>query len=306
MAGLLHADFEGTRRLATQIDAAIRLALAERGSLRQTNRVEYAGSVNGTNSDSTIVPVVGLDGFDSMTATAAEDTVVGITEVTVNTGNIAVGRASIVRAIGDLFKLTGVRGMTIDAPRLAASMVGEYNQLWMAQLATQIATFTTNVGVSGVNMSVDDAFNALYTLELNTVPGPWDALLHPQQSVDFKNDLRTETGSLQFQPATAEMMEASGGTAIGEWMGAVWWKHAGITAAAGNREGGLWGRGAIMWKDGVVDDLPTNTVVVRPDATVFVEFEREGTQAITKVIGHAYSGFGVIEQGRGVGIVTDQ
>lgn len=304
---LIHADYEGTRRLATQVDAAIRLALAERGTLRGNNEaVEYAGSVNGTNSDSTVVGLSGLDGFDQMAATAAEDTPVAVTEVTVNTGNIAVGRASIVRSIGDLFKLTGVQGSTIDAMRLAQSMVGEYDQFWMAQLAAQIATFTSNVGTPGADMTVADAFDALYTLELGVVPGPWTGLLHPRQSVDFKNDLRTETGVLQFDQATPAMIKASGGILIGDWMGATWYKHAGITAAGGDREGGLWGQGAIMWKDGTVDPLPTNTVVVRPDAAIFVEFDRTSNAALSNIIGHAYSGFGVIEQGRGVGIVTDQ
>jgi hypothetical protein len=303
MAGLLHASYEGTLRLATQIDTELRLRLAERGSIRMTPAVPFAGSVNGRNSDTTTIPLVGLDGYDSFTATAAEDTEVAVTDVSVATGSIAVGRASIVRSIGDLFRLTDG---TLDAARLAASMVGEYDQYWMASLATQIATFTTNVGGgAGVDMTVDDAFDALYTLELASVPAPWWALLHPQQSVDFKNDLRSETGVLQFTPATAELIAASGGTLIGEWMGATWYKSAKITASGGAREGGLWGAGAVMWKNGIVENLPTDTVVVRPDADIFVEFERQGTKAVSKVIGHAYSGFGIIEQSRGVGIVTD-
>lgn len=306
MAGLLHADYEGTRRLATQIDAALRLSLADRGTIRNTGAVVYAGSVNGANSDTTTIPVVALDGADAFAAMGAEDTEVTITEVTVATGSIAVTRASMLRTAGDLFVFTGIKGKRIDPRRLAASMVGEFDNFWMATLATELATATTNVGSTGVNADVDDFLDALYTLELGSVPGPWDGLIHPRQAVDWKGSLRDETGALAFHSATPEMMRASGDTLMGEWMGATWWKSSKITAAAGNREGALWGRNAVMWKNGTTEDLPTNTVVVRPDADIFVEFEREGKKAITHVIGHAYAGFDIIEQGRIVGIVTDQ
>lgn len=303
---LRHSTTEGLRRLAVIIDTALRLQLAERGTIRQTGAVVYAGSVNGMNSDSTDLSYVGLDGFDSFSTMGAEDSTVGITDVDMIVANIAVARGSFARDTSDLFQLTGPEGSTITPERLATSMVGEYDQYWMEQLAAAVALATTNVGSgSGNPMTVDDAFDALYTLELNVVPGPWDALLHPVQSVDFKNDLRTETGALAFDAATPEMMKASGDTLIGSWMGATWWKSSKVTSAAGAREGAMWGRGGVAWKDGTVNDLPTDTVVVRPDAAIFVEFARTGRAALTEIIGHCYLGQSITEQGRVVGILTD-
>ena len=302
---ILHADFEGDLRLAKVLDAEIRLSLADRGSMRRTGAVDFGGSVNGTFSDTHTLRQIDLDGASAFTAMAAEDTAVTATDPTVTTVDCAVGRASFMRTIGDQFVFTGPAGNRIDAPRLAQSMAGEWDAYWMDTLATLIATASTDVGSTGVDMSVDDQMDAIFQMILGSVPGPYWELLHPRQFADFVGSLRGETGPLALIPATGALLALTGPGFKGSFLNCNIFTNARVTASGGDRNGALWGQGAMTYKIGTAE-APIGVVSVRPDQEILVEFARQGTKALSDVIGHGYLGMAIREQARIVGIVTDQ
>jgi hypothetical protein len=279
--------------------------LADRASIRNGGAIVFAGSVNEQGSDTSRSTYYGLDGYDSFEATAAEDSEVASTDLTTATVDIAVARASIVRELGDLFVLTGPKGRRVDVPRLASSMAGEWDKYFMQSVANTIDNASTAVGTSGVDMSTDDQYDAIYTLELSSVPGPFFELLHNRQLADWQASLRGEGGAIQFLAATADMLAIKGPGFQGSYLGIDIYRSERVNGSGGNRYGALWGQGAVAYKTGTVEP-PVGAIVTRPDAEILVEFERQGTRGISKVIGHGYMGMSITEQSRIVGIVTDQ
>lgn len=304
MTAILHAGFEGTQRLAYMLDFEIHLSLADRASMRQSGAVVDFGTVNESGSDTSRETFTGLDGADSFSATAAEDTDVASTAISNSYADFAVARAAMRRDVGDLFVLTGPRGKRIDPRRLAGSMAGEWEAYWMSMLANTVDGAATAVGTSTVNMSVDDQFDAIFALELLAVPGPYFELLHNRQFADFQSSLRGEGGAIQFMAATAEMLKLNGPGNKGSFLGALFFTSNKVNAAGGNRYGALWGLGAVGVKYGTMEP-PIGAEIVRPDAEIVVEFQRDASKAITEVIGHGYAGMNITEQDRIIGIVTD-
>ena len=304
MTTILHSNLETDLRLAAALDQEIAMLLADRASLRNTGTIRNYGMVNGMGSDTKVVRLAGLGGTDAFSATAAENTDVATTALTDSSVSIAVARAALRRDISDLADLTGFSGSDITPETLASAMVIEAEAFFVAQVAAAVATASANVGTSGVDMSVDDLFSAIFTLELTSNEGPFTALLHPQQIADLQDSLRAEAGAVQFMPATAALLEAKGQGYAGQFLGCDLYKSAHVTSAGGNKEGGMWGVGAIGFAEGSPNIAYGD--VVRPAASpLVVEFQRESTAATTTITGHYYLGVAVIEQDRLVGIVTD-
>jgi hypothetical protein len=295
---ILFNTAEGIYRLAVAIDAELRLSLADRASMRRTGAVLDLGSVNGTNTDTTREVFSGLDGYDGFQATAAEDTDVAATGLTVTTADIAVARSSMRRDVGDLYVLTGERGRVIDPSRLAASMVGEWDNYYTRLVCDTIDGFATGVGTLGAGATVDDFMDGIFQLEDNAVPGPYYFLGHNHQWSNVQNSLRGETGPLQWVAAVQDQIAIKGPGYKGMLLGVEIYTSNKVNSSGGNRYGGMWGLGAIGSKRGTMEPSPGATIV-RPDAEIVVEFQRDGSRAITEVIGHGYLGMGILEDLRG-------
>jgi len=170
-------------------------------------------------------------------------------------------------------------------------------------VADAVDDLGTDVGSSGVDMSVSDFFSAMYQLELNSVPGPYACLLHPVQLSDLRESLRAEGGAVQFSPATMDMLSIKGQGYAGQFLGVDVYKISKINSAGGNRHGAMVGANCLGYRIGTVENVIGSTII-RADEYA-VEFERSGTAGLTSVIGHAYVGVAILEDARGVGIVTD-
>jgi hypothetical protein len=246
-----------------------------------------------------------LGGADPFVATAAENTDVADTVPSHTAVDIAVVRAALRRDISDLAITTGF-AQDLDPARLAGDMAASLESYFNSLIATQIATAATDVGTSGVDMSVDDFYDAVFTLEQASAPGPYFAMLAPVQVTDFQSSLRSESGAVSLSPATQEMLRIAGQGLVGEFMGVNLFKSTDVTTSGGNRHGAMWGAGALGYKIAVVN--PTigagSAVVVRQDELV-VEITRDASAATTEITGNAYVGAGLLEQARIVGIVTD-
>ena len=293
-------------RLANILSQEIALLIADRTSIRTTGALQYYGSVNGQGSDTVNVRLAGLDGFDAMAVTAAEDTDVAVTSLTDSSASIAVARYSLRRDLGDLAECTGMGGGDITVQRLAASAVGESEKCFMGLVATAIATFGTDVGSSGVDASVDDFFSGISTLEIANNSGPYYMLIHPRQLADLQTSVRAEAGALQFIIAGADdpILKIKGSGYAGSFLGVDVYTSSQVTSAGGNKHGAMWAQGALGWAD-------ANPVIgfgdtVRPaGAPVVVELQRDSSRAVTEVVSHSYFGVSLVQDTMGVGFVTD-
>jgi hypothetical protein len=293
-------------RLAACLDAALHVLLHDSGTIKNTGALLYLGSINGSGSDVSRIRFAGLDGYDAM-ATVADGSAASETALTDASADITVARKCILRQITDLATMTGMGPGDINPATLAASVVGEYNKAFMTDLGTAVAAFSTTVGSTGVDMTVADYYDAVFQLELNSVPGPFYCLLAPRQLADFQSSLRAEGGAAVYNPSTFEMLQIKGETYAGSFLGVDIFKSSNVTTTGADVEGGMWGAGCIGYKTGDII-APPGAIMTRPERDVVVEFARGpgAASGYTQVLGHAYYGIGILEQGRGVGIVTDK
>jgi hypothetical protein len=294
--------------MAAALTKEVAVLLTHNASIRRTGYIKFRGDVAGTLSDTMQVRQVGLGGADSfVSATEIQD--LGYTQITDSSFNLAVTRYTLQRAVSDIARITGA-GVPMDPTDpfvLAEDMALGYEECFNGLVATAGATATSNVGTSGVDMSADDAYDAVYTLEIASVPGPWFADIAPRQTADLQESLRGETGPAQFIQATQDMLNIKGQGFVGRFLNVDWFHDANITTAGGNREGFMAGYGAIEYATGTMTPLVgSGGVVIAPAGSpVVVEIIRDGKTGLTIPIGTAFVAVSVAEQARMVGIVTD-
>lgn len=290
-------------RIATALDAALRVLLHDEMSLRTTGSIVNLGSINGTGSAASTIRYAGLDGYDAFDS-VGEVAVVAEKAFVTASAQIAVGRAALRRDMSDLANITGF-AQDVDPARLAASMVGGYDQYFNELAAAAINTLPTVVGSAGVDMSTDDFYDAIFALEAASVPGPYYCLLNPVQIGNLQESLRGEAGAAQFMPATAEMLKIRPQGYQGNFLGVdIYRSDKVVVDGGGDAHGGMWGLGCMGFKSGTMAN-PLGGVVTSPGGEIVVEFERTAAAATTSIVGHAYLGLSVIEGARGVQLRTD-
>lgn len=305
---ILHANLETDLRLAAQLDQALLVTLTDMATIRNVpGMVDFHGTVNGSGSDTHRLRYTGLGGADPFVVTAAEDTAVAETLPTNTSVDIAVVRAALRRDVGDLAIATGYAA-DLDPMTLAADMIASYDSYFNGIFATAGATAATDVGSTGVDMTHDDFMDAVFQLELNSVPGPYFAVLHPRQFADWQESLRAEGGATQFMAATADMLRIKGQGFAGSHSGVDIHKLSDVTTSGPDREGFMYGAGTFGYKVAIVDQRSMlgsgASIAVRMDE-VLVELTRNIDSATVQVVGNAWVGLSVKEQARLVGIVTD-
>jgi len=168
--------------------------------------------------------------------------------------------------------------------------------------------FTATAGSSGVDMVVADWYDAQFALTQSSVTGPYLAILHPVQLTDFQSSLRAEAGAVQYVPATAEMLAIKGPGFAGSFNGVDIFasSHVPTANAGADRAGGMFGAGAVGYATGSLTAVRGAGGLVLPAGTpVVVEFERDAAGAMTTVVGNGFLGVAIVEDGRGVSIITD-
>ena len=303
---ILHSNLETDLRLAVALDQSLAVTLTDQAAIRNLpGAINFLGTVNGTGSDTSRIRYASLGGSDHFSATAGENTDESETALTDTSVDIAVVRAALVRNVGDLAVATGFAqdiNPAVLAADMAASLEGYFNGL----IAADIATAGTDKGQSGVDLSVDDFYDAIFFLEQGSVPSPYFAMLAPIQFTDFQSSLRSEGGAVQFSPATQAMLQIAGQGLAGSFMGVNIFKSSDVTTATGNRHGAMWGAGALGYKIAIANpgNFGGSSVVVRMDELV-IEISRDASTALTEVVGNAYLGTKLLEDARIVGLVTD-
>ena len=297
----------GDLRLAKILNNEIQLLLADRFSLRNHPSIANFGNISGRGSSVLSIPQAGLDGYDLMTAVGGETAAAANVALTDNSADITIARFALRREISDLANMTDSVGLTVE--RLAADMVGGYEMAVTNSICDVIDGFTTTAGTSGVDLSVDDFFSALFSLEQANVPTPYVAVLHPVQVTDLQSSIRGEGGALQYIAATQDMLAAKGQGFAGSFLGVDIFKSSKVpTANAGaDRAGAMMGYGAVGMAEGSVRPIAALGGALQfPAGTVIaVEYERTSATALTSITGNAYFGVAKLQDAMGVSIVSD-
>lgn len=306
---LQNLDFAGLEsgglRLAAMIEAEVRALLSDNASIRQSGALLYAGDVANIGSDAITLRFAGLDGYDAMSS-ASDGADVTASQLEMDTATITVARQALRYDMTDLANLSGL-GSDISPFRLAESMVGAFEARFMEIVAATFGSFSTSVGTSGVDMSIDDFLDGVFALELANNPAQIFAVLHPRQIADLQASIRNEAANaIAFNSASHDMLKMMGQGYVGDFLGVQIHKSSYVTESAGNKKGAMFSAGAIAYAIGTPAPMVGAGGEVRPAGTpIVVEYQRDASKGLTEIIGTAYCGAGIVEDARGVLISTD-
>lgn len=308
MANITNNSLIGDLRLQQMISQEIKLLITDARNLRNTPFLDFVGSINGMGSDTIRVRKAGLDGFDSFSSFtgATEDNPVSDTSLTDGHADIVVKRQALMYKITDLANMTGM-GADIDPFRIAESISKSYELLFAELTAATVAGFTASVSQAAA-LTLEDFIEAFQTLELAAsgkgAPGPYVALLHPEQWQDLQNDIRGEqNNALAFSPASYEAISAKGPGYKGSYLGVDIYTSSHVTDSGGQHVGALWAPGAIGFATGKPAAL-VGAAESMDMGDVLIEMDRDATRALTSIVGHCYLGMGVVDSDRGVKLLS--
>jgi len=295
----------GNLRLAAMIENEVRAVLADMASIRNTGALLFAGDVAGIGSKVMRMRYADWGAAQPFASATDGAEVLGAT-LTPSTVDITVGRSALRYDITDLAAMTGL-GIDIDpftiAQKMAMSAEARINQI----ICATFTAASNSVGTSGVDMSVDDFYDAMFQLESESNNGEFYCILHPQQLSDLRDSLRSESNNaLAFSPATEDMLAIKGQGFAGRFGGVDIFKSSFVNEVTGDKVGAMMSRGGIAYAVGTPRPLAGAGVEIRPAGTpVVVAFQRDESKGLTEVMGHLYCGAAITEDARIVKIVTD-
>lgn len=296
-------------RLEQILSAEIGALLADRASLYGHPAIPLVGDLTGSGSDTLRYRLIGLDGYDEMASqTGLQAEIKEVLPESLDDAkvDIALVRAAINREVSDLAQLTQFGAPDVDPYRLAESTVGAFLMYFTSQVATAGASFSSTVGSATRDMDVSDFYDALFTLELANVSGPYVAVLHPRQVADWQASLRSEPNALSIAPATQDALMAKGQGSIGSFMGVDIFKSSKITSGGGARKGFMMGYGAMGYAIGKPSRfVGSSEVMMPPGVPISIEFEREAAKSLTRLVASAYCGVSILQDSMGCLISTE-
>jgi len=288
------------------ISLEVNRLLVDNANLRNSPFIHYAGSINGMGTDTIRARKYGLGGRDSFAAATAEDHdhSADSTAVSVGYADIGVARQYLIRSISDLATMAGYGPDALNPVMLAADMAASYENRFAVMSCTQAASLGTIKGSNAVDFTVDLLFNAIFGLETadsnRGADGPFCAVLHPKALTDLQDSLRNETSNaVSMMTATEAMLQAKGKGFVGNLMGVEIYRSSHVTQGAGAFNNFFLSPGCLAYADGVPQLLPNFTDAVNL-GKVLVEMERAGSSAVTRIVGHAYLGFAILDDNRGL------
>jgi len=306
MAEITFSSNSANMRAAEIYNTLIWETLVDRIDLRSLG--VNLGDLGGSGSDTLETGTVTLS--DAMAA-ANGDEVTGATPTDLTDGNVtvAVAQQIISYKVSDMFMVTGAPGQ-VSLPRLAVAAADAYVLRVTDMICGLLDNFSTTAGTTEVDLTTDDWFSAMFSLEQAIVPGPYAAVLFPTQYTDLQSSLRSEGGAVQFLPATAEQLSLRGPGYKGSFLGVdIWTSDSVVTANGAEDSGGaMFGMGAWGYAEASArQQMPGSIAASAPAGSpVYAEFARDANPGLTEVVAHAFVGVIEIEDARGVSIITDR
>jgi len=305
------SNMENILRLSAMISQEINLLLKDNTNLRNTPLLSYQGSINGTGSDTVRVRLAGLDGYDSMASAGTEisDESLNTTGLTINSADLVAARQYIIYQMSDLSSMSGFGGSDVDPFRIAQSIAGSYETRFAELTGEAAASFTTTAGANTTTLSVDDFFDAIFALEQASsgagATGPYACVLAAKALTELQDSLRNETGNaVSRMQSSMDMLQAKGENFAGNLFGCDVYRSAHVNE---NASSGFDNFMISPMALGFVDGIPSGvqgSADLMSMGKVVVEFDRRPMSASTFIVGHAYLGIGIIEDARGVKLLS--
>jgi hypothetical protein len=309
---LTYAANAGDLRLTATLNRDIKIQLADFTDLVGAGIITNRGDAAGSGSSTHKLPIV--DYSDAMTA-PTEGADVAATAVSSSNVTIAVARQALRHDVSDLF---GGTGGPLGYRQLAQKMAVAASLRRTDMVATLFGSLSNSVGTPGVDMSIDDFYDAIIGLEQNSV-GMMDfggftfaSVLAPIQWTDcFRTSLRGETGALVERGDVQAALSAKGPGFKGVFAEVGIWTSDSCATNGGNREGAMFGAGCFGYREMSVGALVGqgipgfNIEAVDPTSPIWVEWERNALGGETFCVGNYYFGVSEEEDGLGRLISTD-
>ena len=305
------SNMENILRLSAMISQEINLLLKDNANLRNTPLLSYQGSINSTGSDTVRVRLAGLDGYDSMSAAGSEisDEAANTTSLTINSADLVAARQYIIYQMSDLASMSGFGGSDVDPFRIAQSIAGSYETRFAELTGEAAALFATSKGANTTTLSVDDFFDAIFELEQASsgagATGQYACVLAAKALTELQDSLRNETGNaVSRMQSSMDMLQAKGENFAGNLFGVDVYRSAHVKE---NASSGFDNYMISPMALGFVDGIPSGvqgSADLMSMGKVVVEFDRRPMSASTFIVGHAYLGIGIIEDARGVKLLS--
>lgn len=245
----------------------------------------------------------------SVMAAASSETSGGASNTALTTGNydITVARYLLKMQATDLFRITGG---AIDVDYVIGILTESLDLTLTDLLCGLFANVSGNVGTSGSDLTSDNIFDAIYTLNLAKNPAGLAAVLHQQQINDLIESLRGETGAMQFRTDVSAMLAPPGVGWRGRLLEVDFYQADSVaTANAGaDRQGAMFAAGAFCYQLAPVSSMdpmidPSDVLVGTEE--MWVERSRDADNGMTSLIVNSYPGVAEAEDARAVKITTD-
>lgn len=281
------------------------LLLADRNALPNHPALYQAPDIVGLGSSTIKIPQIGLMGYNKLTSETevAAASTVALTDAS---ATIALGRYTKRYEASDLAKIVDSLGF-LRTEVLTMDALVSYSATIRDLVANLVDNFSSTVGTTTVDGSIEDILDACAILEIAAVGGPYLGVIHPRQWHDAVKDVALNIGgAVQLNGGAQSVMDAMMGLGFkGRFLGVDWFTTLDVpTANAGaDRAGGIFGFGAIGWAQGPVmadPDLPQANV-----GPVLFEKDRTPTTATTGALMHGYLGASEMIDACGVTWISD-
>lgn len=305
---VLDSSLQPDVREADRIAGNVRMLLADTGSvLRIPGLFDYQGSINAFGSDTFRSPYVQHNAL----AAATEIESPSNTALTDSSATTAVARGALVHQISDLALMTSRGAGDVGLEFLAQKLAGDARRYEMDLVCAVGAAFTSTVGTTTANMTVDDFFAAKAALINASNTGRGAVVLYPQQWNDFVDSLRAEGGAIQYRADASAALESNAGQGYaGSYLGYDFYINDRVDTANGGADssGFMFHPGAMGYADGDPTSIirSTGSIVTAAGPGLAIEVSRPQRTASVDVIAHMWLGVSLLEDARGVAIITDR
>jgi hypothetical protein len=240
-------------------------------------------------------------------AAVADGSAVSNTSITSAAATVAVARQALRYDLTDLARATNSVAGGVDLEGLSNAMVAAFNGRFNQMVCALSGGFATQVGSTGVDLTTDTFYDAIFALQLSSVMGEYHAILHPQQYNDLMSSLRAETGPAQYVMANQEQTNALGASFKGKLFGVNVHVSSFVPSVSGtDYRGQMLGEGAIAYALGTPAPIQAaGGVIIPAGAPIAVEWERDAASGLTKVVGSCFLGAAELQDLKGVGILSD-
>lgn len=242
---------------------------------------------------------------------ATNETTGGGSRQVLSTGNydLTVARYYAKMAPTDLLHIVGG---PLDVDYLLGVLTETLDLTLTDMLTDAFQNIAGSVGTSGVNLTTDDWYDAIFYLNLQNNPRELAAVLHNQQVNDLVESVRGETGASVHRPDTQAILEAKGVGYVGTWAGVDIYQSDSVELDGGsaNRVGAMFSEGVIAYQlapvSRMLDGMMINAAdILAATEEMFVERDRDADNGVSDMLVNFYPAVAEQEDLRGVRIVTD-